>query len=171
MQSLCTVGPFTLKLFVSFKEQAMADQFDVITLETNTSSQTVWRISQPNVKQAATQYPQIKFLPGDSVSIDAAGCVQTGGSGRTWKRYVDPSGPNADRLYHGLIWIPGINNALQRIKDFSAFRVAKQIPSPLPANLPASSLFLHLGYEDDGYGDNGYYSHDDGTEDQCKNST
>jgi hypothetical protein len=149
----------------------MADQFDVITLETNTSSQTVWRISQPNVKQAATQYPQIKFLPGDSISIDAAGCVQTGGSGRTWKRYVDPSGPNADRLYHGLIWIPGINNALQRIEDFAAFRVARQIPSPLPANLSAGSLFLHLGYEDDGYGDNGYYSHDDGTEDQCKNST
>ena len=28
---------------------------------------------------------------------------------------------------------------------------------------------LLLGYEDDGYGDNGYYAHDDGTENQCKN--
>lgn len=149
----------------------MADQFDVILLETNTSSQTVWRITQPNVKQKTTQYPQIKFLPGDSVSIDAGGCVQTGGSGKTWKRYVDPSGPNSDRLYHGEIWIPGINNGLQRIKDFAAFRKPVQIPSPLPANLAASSLFLHLGYEDDGYGDNGYYAHDDGTENQCKNST
>lgn len=149
----------------------MADQFDVVLLETNTSSQTVWRITQPNVKQKTTQYPQIKFLPGDSVSIDAGGCVQTGGSGRTWKRYVDPSGPNADRLYHGEIWIPGINNGLQRIKDFAAFHKPVQIPSPLPANLAAGSLVLHLGYEDDGYGDNGYYSHDDGTEDQCKNST
>ena len=27
---------------------------------------------------------------------------------------------------------------------------------------------LQLGYEDDGYGDNGYTSHDDGTDDQCK---
>ena len=24
-----------------------------------------------------------------------------------------------------------------------------------------------LGYEDDGYGDNGYYSHDNGTGNQC----
>ncbi len=28
---------------------------------------------------------------------------------------------------------------------------------------------LELGYEDDGYSDNGYYSHDDGTGDQCRN--
>jgi hypothetical protein len=149
----------------------MADQFDVLTKEKDTSSQTVWRISQPNVKEATTNYPQIKFLPGDSVSIAAGGCVQTGGSGKTWKRYVDPSGPNADRLYHGKIWIPGISNALVRIKDFPAFNVARQIPSPLPANLSANDLYLRLGYEDDGYGDNGYYSHDDGTDDQCKNST
>ena len=91
-----------------------ADQFDVINLETNTATQTVWRITQPNVKQAATSYPQIKFLPGDSVSVDAGGCVQTGGHGRTWKRYVDPSGANSDRLYHGQIWIPGINTSLVR---------------------------------------------------------
>ncbi len=148
----------------------MADQFDVITKEEDTSSQTVWRISQPNVKQAVTHYPQIKFLPGDSISIDAGGCVQTGGAGRTWKRYVNPSGSNSDRLYHGKISIPGITNGMVRIKDCPAFHVAKQIPSPLPGNVPASSLFLQLGYEDDGYGDNGYYSHDDGTEDQCKNS-
>jgi hypothetical protein len=30
--------------------------------------------------------------------------------------------------------------------------------------------FLTLGDEDDGYSDNGYYAHDDGTEDQCGNS-
>jgi hypothetical protein len=122
------------------------------------------------VKQASTNYPQIKFLPGDSVSIDAGGCVQTGGSGKTWKLYVNPSGPNADRLYHGKIWIPGIDSSLTRIQNFPALRVAKQIPSPLPADLQAANLFLRLGYEDDGYGDNGYYSHDDGTDDQCKNS-
>jgi len=147
-----------------------ADQFDVVTLETNTSSQTVWRITQPNVKQASTSYPQIKFLPGDSVSVDAGGCVQTGGSGATWKLYVNPSGANSDRLYHGKIWVPGIDNSLTRIKDFSAFRVAREISSPLASGLNPADMYLRLGYEDDGYGDNGYYSHDDGTENQCKNS-
>ncbi len=146
------------------------DNFDVVTLQKNTSSQTVWRITQPNVKQASTNYPQIKFLPGDSVSITAGGCVQTGGSGRTWKLYVNPSGPNADRLYHGKIWIPGIDSSLTRIQNFSAFNQAREIPSPLPGGLQPGDLYLRLGYEDDGYGDNGYYSHDDGTNDQCKNS-
>jgi hypothetical protein len=147
-----------------------ADQFDVVTLQSNTSSQTVWRITQPNVKQASTAYPQIKFLPGDSVSVDAGGCVQTGGSGSTWKLYVNPSGPNSDRLYHGKIWIPGIDNSLTRIKDFTAFKAARGIASPLPAGLNPADMYLRLGYEDDGYGDNGYYSHDDGTQNQCKNS-
>ena len=31
------------------------------------------------------------------------------------------------------------------------------------------TLRLVLGYEDDGYSDNGYYAHDDGTGGQCKN--
>lgn len=147
------------------------DQFDLITAQSNTSSQTIWRISQPNVKQASTDYPQIRFVPGDSVSIDAGGCVQTGGAGATWKQYVNPSGPNSDRLYHGEIWIPGINTKLTRVKDFAAFKKAQTIPSPLPAGVSASELYLHLGYEDDHYGDNGYYRPDDGTENQCKNST
>jgi hypothetical protein len=29
---------------------------------------------------------------------------------------------------------------------------------------------LVLGYDDDAYGDNGYYSHDNGTGNQCLNS-
>jgi hypothetical protein len=37
--------------------------------------------------------------------------------------------------------------------------------------VPESQLVLHLGYEDDNYSDNGYYSHDDGTGDQCKTNT
>jgi hypothetical protein len=171
------VGRMRMQVFICFLlglagsiPMHAVDQFDVINKQVDTSSQTVWRITQPNVKQAVTSYPQIKFLPGDSVSITAAGCVQTGGHGSTWKRYVNPSGPNSDHLYHGKIWVPGINNGLIRIKDFAAFNVARQIPSPLPAGLNPNDLFLRLGYEDDGYGDNGYYSHDDGTENQCKNS-
>jgi hypothetical protein len=144
------------------------DQFDLITVQLNTSSQTVWRISHPNVRQAVTSYPSIKFLPGDSVSIDAGGCVQTGGHGKTWKRYVNPSGDNSDHLYHGKVSIPGVTNGLVRIQGSPVFNHAMTIPAP--GNIPANQMVLQLGYEDDGYGDNGYWGHDDGTEDQCKNS-
>src|SRR5438105_9059582 len=64
------------------------------------------RIDEPNVTQRLTPYIDIAFQIGDSVTIDAGGCVQTGGIGPTWKRYVNPQGPNSDQLYHGLILIP-----------------------------------------------------------------
>jgi hypothetical protein len=121
------------------------------------------RIDQPEVRRPFTDYPTIVFRPGDVVRIKADGCVQTGGRGRTWKRYVDPSGPNADRLYHGLILIPGMRG-LTRIKDLVARPY--QVPTTLAPGIP---LHLRLGYEDDNYDDNGYYAHDDGTDDQCKN--
>ena len=149
-------------------QAAWADTFDVVTKVQETSATTVWRIDEPNVKQRATSYQQIKFIPGDRISVDAGGCVQTGGHGRTWKRYVNPSGPNADRLYHGLIHIPGVTPKLTRLQQFG-LNADHQISDPLPAGVNPAQLFLQLGYEDDGYGDNGYYAHDDGTEDQCKN--
>ena len=37
----------------------------------------------------------------------------------------------------------------------------------LPAGEAVGTLWLV--YQDDGYGDNGYYAHDNGTGDQCKN--
>jgi len=129
-----------------------------------------WRIDQPNVKQHITLYQQISFQPGDRVTIQAGGCVQTGGSGKTWKRYVDPSGPNADRLYHGLVWIPGVIGGpaakgvppdLKRIAGY--VNHTRLVPSGVK-----TAGFLSLGYEDDDYGDNGYWGHDDGTGDQCK---
>ena len=162
-------GMLFLGLAVLLASQAArADTFDVVTKVQETSAATVWRIDEPNVKQRATSYQQIKFVPGDRISVDAGGCVQTGGHGRTWKRYVNPSGPNADRLYHGLIHIPGVTPKLTRLQQFG-LNAGHQISDPLPAGVNPAQLFLQLGYEDDGYGDNGYYAHDDGTEDQCKN--
>ena len=129
---------------------------------TNSSQTTVCVINQPIVTQRLTPYPQITFKPGDVVTVSAGGCVQTGGRGKTWKRYVNPSGSNADRLYHGLIQIPGVESDLVRIQG------AVLHPLVVPNGSPQSGAFLRLGYEDDGFSDNGYYSHDDGTEDQCK---
>src|SRR5712691_8770113 len=121
-----------------------------------------WRIDEPNVRQHITPYPNIRFQPGDRVTITAGGCVQTGGAGQTWKRYVDPRGPNADRLYHGLIQIPGVTQGLVRIASVLGR------PFTIPSNLPPVELYLRLGYEDDNYDDNGYWGHDDGTGNQCR---
>ena len=117
-----------------------------------------YRIDEPNVRQAVTPFPSVTFAPGDQVTVSAGGCVQTGGLGKTWKRYVDPSGKDSDRFYHGRIQLPG--DQMRRIQDLIG--LTKTIPSN------ASPLTLRLGYEDDGYDDNGYTAHDDGTDDQCK---
>jgi hypothetical protein len=125
----------------------------------------VCRIDEPNVKVPSENFPQVTYQPGDDVTVDAGGCAQTGGHGKTWKRYVDPQGPSSDRLYHGLIWLPGAMNGMQRIGTaHQTFHVAPTIAPNL--------TFLRLGYEDGAsdYGDNGYWGHDDGTGDQCKNS-
>ena len=148
-------------------------QVDGRVSHTVSGNMDTWRIDEPNVKQHVTPYSQITFRPGDRVTVTAGGCVQTGGAGNTWKKYVNPSGPNADRLYHGLIWIPGVIGGPaatgvppdpKRIVAYLGTNQAFTIPS----GVDTRQLYLRLGYEDDGYGDNGYYSHDDGTQDQCK---
>jgi hypothetical protein len=132
----------------------------------------VWTINEPEVGVAVENYgfkphTDIKFQPGDGVTIEAGGCVQTGGSGKTWKSYVNPLGPNSDKYYSGTIWIPGAIGGqapnVTRIKDALG-------PWGIPPATSTANLYLLLGYLDDNYSDNGYYSHDDGTDDQCKNS-
>lgn len=125
---------------------------------------TTYRIDEPYVKGISIEYPEITFDPGDQITIAAGGCVQTGGHGRTWKRYLNPSGNNSDHLYWGTILIPGLVGDVPGAHN-----------SPLRDNLGAlltipagPRITVSLGYEDDNYGDNGYWGHDDGTEDQCK---
>ena len=155
---------FATALLAMAGPSTAADTFDIVSKQSDTAASTVWRIEAPNVKQKETDYPEVVFHPGDTVSIDAGGCVQTGGSGLTWKRYVNPSGPNSGHLYHGLVGIPGVTNGLVRIQDFGLNTVHQ-----IPASVSPANFHLQLGYEDDGYGDNGYYKHDNGTGDQCKN--
>lgn len=123
-------------------------------------------IDQPIVTQHETEYPSVQFAPGDIVEVRADGCVQTGGVGPTWKRYVNPTGDGINTKYHGLIRIPTAKPAgsgLVRIQT-----VIGRLQEVTGVGVPPSQLVLHLGYEDDGYSDNGYYSHDDGNDDQCK---
>ena len=116
------------------------------------------------------------------MKVDAAGCVQTGGSGRTWKRYVDPTGSQSDTRYFGLINIPGYtDNVGSRIiggtYGVPPYKEAERISNVIGrwlqvTNIPANaSNYLVLGYMDGlfDYGNNGYYKHDNGTNDQCEN--
>jgi len=130
----------------------------------------VCTIEKPVVTRPDTEYRAVQFAPGDTVYVNADGCVQTGGFGSTWKRYVNPDGAESEHLYHGLVRIPtarlagtDVGNSLTRIKNVVGRSIAVT-----GEGVPESGLVLHLGYEDDNLSDNGYDRHDDGTEDQCK---
>jgi hypothetical protein len=119
-------------------------------------------INEPTVTSGGKFYPEIVMRGGDTILVSAGGCVQTGGRGATWRRYVDPSGPNSDRLYHGIVGLAYLNQ--MRLLDFmNSYRGTWVAP-------PGGYTWqFFLGYEDDGYGDNGYYSHDNGIDNQCLN--
>jgi hypothetical protein len=120
------------------------------------------RIDRPNPQKPFVDYPSITFQPDDGVTISAGGCVQSGGHGATWHRYVNPSGGDSDKLYHGLITIPFATGSLERIQKYQNQQVH------VAPNAPTGNLHLQLGFEDDDYSDNGYYDPDDGPNDQCK---
>ena len=142
---------------------ARADGPEIVERIPGAHGHTVWKITRPRVNQAVTDYDQIQFAPGETVIVEAGGCVQTGGQGATWKRYVDPVGKGSDRLYHGQISIPGATNGLEFFKPFQ----------PTLYTIPANAQFLGghahltLGYTDDAYADNGYAKPDNGNENQC----
>jgi hypothetical protein len=123
----------------------------------------------------------VAFQSGDKATVTMGGGVNAGNSVRkTWKRYVNPSGNNTDKYFFGKIHIPGITKDLIPIRDLvtqnhghydankpDQFTLNLTIPST--TYVAAGASFLKLHYMDFDYGDNGYFGHDDGTEDQCKN--
>jgi hypothetical protein len=159
--SLTTLGVLVASMTL-FAPGADAEQFDIVSCRAVNANVTECRIDRPNPKQPRTNYPQVAFRGGDAVTVHAGGCVQTGGRGQTWKSYTHPQGSDSGRLYSGTILIPGATpgDTLVRIGGWIDKRL------PIPHNAPPSHL--SLGYQDDGYGDNGYYSHDNGNNDQCK---
>src|SRR5215510_7924547 len=145
------------------------EPYGKVTHTVNGTTET-WRIDEPNVKKKIIEFPQIRFQPGDQVRVTGGGCVQTGGHGKTWKRYIDPLGPNSDRLYHGMILIPGAigNLPADNLSRFARILIEKGHTFTVKAITEPRKQHLWLGYEDDGYGDNGYWGQDEGTQGQCK---
>ena len=155
-------------------------------LHSNMSSEiriTPWVTrSDPVIYNYSDAAPCIKLRSGNRVTITAGGGVQTGGSGHTWKRYVNPSGDNSDRLYFGQIYFPGITSILTPIRNLAAHpqygggydnsspdKCTLHFIIPNIDSIPETQRYLALSYVDDDYGNNGYWSHDDGTESQCRN--
>jgi hypothetical protein len=139
---------------------------DVLSLKSDATTPTgetkVWRIDEPDVSKPNVAHQPIALKAGDTVAIQAGGCVQTGGLGLTWKSYADPRGHNSNRLYSGTVTIPGTPTG--RIAEF----IGKTVTVPeLPQGAVDTPMYLTLGYEDDDYDDNGYWGRDDGTEGQC----
>ena len=155
------LGSTLLGLFICISGQLLHSE-TAVRCTPNGTHQMVCRIDEPVVNQLSTDYHQVIFHAGDQVTVDAGGCVQTGGSSATWKRYVNPSGPNSNKWYWGTISIPGATQGFVRISDI----LGKTLT--VSPGLPDSQLYLRLGYIDNHYADNGYWGHDNGTENQCK---
>jgi hypothetical protein len=133
-----------------------------VTHVLSTPTLDIWHIEQPTVTWYWKDYPAIRLQPDNIVVITATGCVQTSGSGKTWKAYVHPLGENSDRLYHGLVYIPGGTLGLVRL--------ASVVGRPIlvrASEFRDTTLSLCLGYEDDDFHDNGYDRPDPGSYDQC----
>lgn len=142
--------------------QAPTSNGETISCTTPRANTVVWRIDRPTINSPQTNYPNIRFQQGDLVSVFAGGCAQHGGTGLTWKRYVNPMTPgkNADDSHHGLISVPGFGS-LGYIRD------AVMVGGIAVLADPGAASSLTLGYTDDGNGDDGYYDHDDGWWEQC----
>jgi hypothetical protein len=159
--------PHLATVLVTFLCAGGAQALDPRCGDRTATGQIVCIIDQPNVTQHETIYPSVQFAPNDKVDVLADGCVQTGGLGNTWKRYVNPIGEGDDHLYHGMIRIPTASPFGDGLNPIQGAIGKRQ--TVIGAGVPVSQLVLHLGYQDDDYSDNGYYSHDDGVNDQCKN--
>jgi len=122
------------------------------------------RIDKPAVIRRDTVYDKIVFQPGDEITFSANGCVQTGGFGATWKRYVRPQGSGSGDKYFGTVSVPGV---FAEIAFRDLFPEGSMTSSPIIIPTTTFPAVLHLGYTDDDYLDNGYNDHDDGTGGQC----
>src|SRR5207248_305662 len=122
----------------------------------SSSDSTHFRIDQPLVSEPFYEYKGVRFEPGDAITINAGGCVQTGGGGDTWKRYVNPSGDNSGwpgGLYWGSVTIPGAffaDNQVIKVEGIPLLQAIGHtlfIPKPGGATHYTQAFDLILGYQ------------------------
>src|SRR5215471_544872 len=89
----------SIPVFAQAQQQCAAN----VTREPSANGES-WTLREPVVTARIADCAQIQVNNGDRVRVSSQGCVHTEDG---WKNYVDPRGTNSDRLYHGLIWIPG----------------------------------------------------------------
>jgi hypothetical protein len=171
-----TVATVAEKVTTSQVVCGVSDKGGVCTLtitEDPANNKITYDIFQPVVNQEFTNYP-VSFQPGDQVTLEAGGCVQTGGAGDTWKRYVDPSSDEPSHFF-GTISVPGaatpsggiINGEhIQDVLAATGSGTTFTIPTnPCLTSTPDSQLILGYTDDSDDFDDNGYYDHDDSA--QC----
>src|SRR3984957_14332263 len=141
--------------------QSLFSQEKVSSVVSNNGNTITWTINEPDVKRPSEPFTQIRFQKNDEIVVTAGGCAQTGGTGKTWKRYVNPSGDGNAYYYFAKLQIPGVTFGLVRMEQF----LNRKLDFTLT---PGGSSYLILGYADNNYSDNGYWGQDDGTENQCK---
>jgi len=157
---------------VSARSQVLEDERGQSVDFKQDGNKFIYTIYSPHVHTPRTNYKNIRFQPGDRVTVQGSGCVQTGGIGDTWKRYVDPFAPDALHLYHGLVGMPYLTRSyVDSLTVSGLVRIQRLIGKTyvIPPDRGDSSepYYLRLGYEDTDYSDNGYDRHDNGTGGQC----
>jgi hypothetical protein len=100
----CDLSTWLLFSFFTFGLRCEAQTCAANVTHNQLADADEWTLTEPNVKQRITDCTQIEIKNNDLVTVSAAGCVHTVDG---WKSYVNPRGTNSDRLYHGLIWLPG----------------------------------------------------------------
>jgi hypothetical protein len=161
----------------SIAEQPWSDGEPCTVRHEHLAAEDVYTISNPVVNRPDFAYRGITLEPNDEVRVQAGACVQTGGAGATWKRYVNPSGARSGPFayYHGTVALPNgfYGNGARVAADTPIQTVISRGPLLLPelphaTGQPQPTVFLSLGYRDAGdYTDNGYWGHDNGNNNQC----
>lgn len=126
-------------------------------------------VQYPEVRQQMTLYPEIPIGQGDLLDVQAQGCAQRGGHGKTWANYPTPVGENSDKWYAGVLWIRAVTPTSTDLFPQHRFLPNLQITElTIPPNSKAE---IRIGYQDNDYSDNGYYAPDPGIDNQCLNTT
>ena len=141
-----------------------------VTVSQN-GNQATWLILDPPFNVPTSSYPQIVIQGGDQVQVTAGGCGQNGGHGSTWYGLLENIGPTTHAWVYSIPNVVGINNRWSTQQDPSGqgilFDSLFDNSTQTVGGSGPQGVFS-LGFWDDGYPDNGYYSHDNGPNGECQ---